>query len=187
MELEKEFIRFMPDSELKGKTVIYGDNIIDLQDRVWKYVSCNDENFIDIVTDVREDEFPFEVNGNIWRFVYYDPYLELKKAYKQGKVIELYEESDGTWDTLEEEPNWYFDPSHYRIAEEPLATFKEFTRWIGSNKGQWKYEEQVTVNTGCFSYALTIEDEPIMPGILVRKWDDTEWVKPTRAYLGLDN
>lgn len=187
MEFEKEFVRFMPDDELKGKKVIYADDTITLQARVLKYVSGNGEHFFAIVTDVREEELPFGVNGNIWRFVYYDPYLELKKAHKQGKVIELYNESDYEWFPLEEEPDWYFDPSHYRIAKEPLITNKEFARWAGSNLGQWKYEEQVTVHAGCFYYVLSIEDEPIMPDILVRKWDDTEWVKPTRAYLGLDN
>lgn len=187
MEFEQEFVRFMPDNELKGKKVIYADDIIALQERVLEYVSGNGENFIGIVTGVHEAEFPFGVNGNVWRFVYYDPYLELKKAYKQGKVIELYDESDGTWETLKEEPNWYFDPSHYRIAEDRPVTNKEFVRWMGSNLGQWRYEKSIAVYTGFFSYALTIEDEPISPSILVRKWDDTEWVKPTRAYLGLDN
>lgn len=187
MEFEQEFVRFMPDNELIGKKVIYADDIIELKARVLKYISENCEDFLGTVTNVYEAGLPFEVNGDDWRFVYYDPYLELKKAYKQGKVIELHDESDGEWSPLDEEPNWYFDPSHYRIAEEFLITNKEFARWAGSNLGQWRYKESLTVDTGCFTYDLTIEDAAIMPDILARKWGDTEWVSPTRAYLGLDN
>lgn len=186
MEFEKEFVRFMPDNELIGKNVIYADHINVLKTRVLRYVSENCQNFLGIVTDVHETESTFAVNGNVWNFVYYDPYLALKAAHEQGKVIELYNESDDEWFPLEEEPDWYFDPSHYRIAEEYLITNKDFASWAGSNLGQWRYKESLVVHTGGFTYDLTIEDEPI-PDILVRKWGDTEWVKPTRAYLGLDD
>lgn len=187
MEFEKEFVRFMPDNELIGKEVIFADHINDLKDRVLRYASGNLEYFLGIVTDAYETEYPFVVNNNVWKFVYYDPYLELKAAHKQGKVIELYNESDDEWFPLEEEPDWYFDPSHYRIAEEHLITNKEFARWVGSNQGQWRFKDKYTIGNRDFTYDLSLDDSQIPSDTLVRKWDDTEWVKPTRAYLGLDN
>lgn len=187
MEFEKEFVIFMPDNELIGKKVIYADYITELKERVLRYVSENCEDFLGIVNEVHDTEFPLVVNDNVWRFVYYDPYLELKAAHKQGKVIELYNESDDEWFPLEEEPDWYFDPSHYRITEVKLVTNKEFARWAGSNRGQWLFKDTDAVGNGYFTYNLRLEDSAIMPDLLVRKWGDTEWVKPTRAYLGLDN
>lgn len=187
MEFEQEFVRFMPDNELKGKKVIYADHITDLKERVLGYVSENCEDFLGIVTNTHKTEFPYAVNHNVWKFVYYDPYLELKAAHKQGKVIELYNESDDEWLPLEEEPDWDFDPSHYRIAKDYLITNKEFARWAGSNQGQWLSEDTYAVGNGYFTYDLRLEYSAIKPGILVRKWDDALWLKPTRAYLGLDN
>lgn len=187
MEFEQEFVRFMPDNELKGKKVIYADDIMTLKDRVLEYMSGNLEYLPDTVTEVYKSGLPFEVNGYPWRFVYDDPYLELKAAHKQGKVIELYNESDDEWFPLEEEPDWYFDPSHYRIAEESMITNKEFARWVGSNQGQWRFKDKYTIGNRDFTYDLSLDDSQIPSDILVRKWDDTEWYEPTREYLGLDN
>lgn len=181
MEFDNEFVRFMPDNELIGKEVIYADHITDLKERVLRYVSGNDEHFLDIVTDTHEAEFPFVVNGSVWKFVYYDPYLELKKAYKQGKVIELYEESDGTWDTLEEEPNWYFDPSFYRIKpEEDYATHRELAKWVADGYGQVLQEDNVYTQ---FVYDITNDNKEVSKDCLVRAWGDTQWCAVTKEYL----
>lgn len=80
MEFEKEFVRFMPDNELIGKEVIYADYITELKERVLEYISGNPQYPPATVTNVCEAPLPFEVNGDDWRFVYYDPYLELKKS-----------------------------------------------------------------------------------------------------------
>lgn len=187
MEFEKRFVHFMSDNELKGKKVIYADNIIDLKERVIACDSVNYEYQLGIVTAVLEAEYPFEIDGCFYKFVYNDPYLELKIAHEQGKVIELYAESLDEWFPLKEEPNWHCSPSHYRIAEDKQVTNKEFARWVGSNLGQWRHEDEDTAYNGSFSYAWIVAYGSIPPDILVKKWDDTEWVKPTRAYLGLDN
>lgn len=182
MKFEKEFVRCVADDELLGKSVFYADDIISLAMRV------NEGVCIGVVQELTESAFPFKVNDEVWVLVYYDPYYKLKQAYYQGKAIELYSYADDEWLPLDEdEPTWHFDPSRYRIAEDKPITNKEFARWVGNNNGQWGLKDTEEVHNGNFTYRVMRDYEPIMPEILVRKWEDTEWVKPTREYLGLDS
>lgn len=75
-------------------------------------------------------------------------------------------------------------------AEDPdkgseLATNRELAKWLALGNGQYK------VNGGDWiwtehHYGIKQDDDACLKFIFVRKWDDTEWHKPTREYLGLE-
>ena len=70
------------------------------------------------------------------------------------------------------------------VLESKLATCRELIRWIAEGNGEVKDNDVVFSNWYYYNYQ---ENNPINDSILVRKWDDTEWHKPTREYLGLDD
>lgn len=55
-----------------------------------------------------------------------DPYAELKKAYADGKTIQMKQES-GVWVDLNQnrEPRWIWDVDTYRIKPDPYAELKK--------------------------------------------------------------
>ena len=74
------------------------------------------------------------------------------------------------------------------IPEEPkkLVTYRELARWIAEGKGEMKLGEYSTCQALLF-YAIDNENKAVRDGCRVRKWDETEWHKPTREYLGLED
>ena len=66
-----------------------------------------------------------------------------------------------------------------------LATNRELAKWLVLGNGQYK------VSGGRIwtehHYDIGQDDDACSKFILVRKWDDTEWHKPTREYLGLED
>lgn len=64
------------------------------------------------------------------------------------------------------------------------VTNRELARWLGEGKGQLrKFTEARTA----ISYDPSMDNDSVIDTYLVRKWDDTEWHKPTREYLGLED
>jgi hypothetical protein len=72
------------------------------------------------------------------------------------------------------------------IPEQKLTTHRELARWLAEGKGEMRRGNMSMVFTS-LSYASALGNDPIDEFTLVRKWDDTEWVSPTREYLGLEN
>lgn len=70
------------------------------------------------------------------------------------------------------------------IPEAKLATNRELARWLAEGNGEMKGSISVCTN---FNYAIDRENELLSKFFYVRKWDDTEWHKPTREYLGLED
>ena len=70
------------------------------------------------------------------------------------------------------------------VLESKLATCRELNSWLAKGNGEVKDTDVVYSNYYYYNYQ---ENNPINDSILVRKWDDTEWHKPTREYLGLDD
>ena len=63
------------------------------------------------------------------------------------------------------------------------VTYRELARWLAEGHGEVKGTNYVCTN---LSYAIDSEND--IPKIFsIRKWDDTEWHKPTREYLGLED
>lgn len=65
------------------------------------------------------------------------------------------------------------------------ATNRELAKWLVLGNGQYK------VSGGRIwtehHYDIGQDDDACSNFILVRKWDDMEWHKPTREYLGLED
>ena len=64
------------------------------------------------------------------------------------------------------------------------ATFIQLAEWASKGFG--------IIKRGCcitnyVSFDERDENSPVSDATLVRKWDDTEWHKPTREYLGLED
>lgn len=65
-----------------------------------------------------------------------------------------------------------------------LATVLQFAKWVATGNGLLKRGSCIT---NYFSFDEIDENSPVSDSVLVRKWDDTEWHKPTREYLGLED
>ena len=70
------------------------------------------------------------------------------------------------------------------IPESKSVTYRELSRWIAEGNGEIKYSNTVLTN---WNYSIKDENEFVSENFSVRKWDDTEWHKPTREYIGLDD
>ena len=71
------------------------------------------------------------------------------------------------------------------IPEVPeLVTYRELARWLAKGNGEAMWSSTVLSN---WNYTTDEENKVLDESLSVRKWDDTEWHKPTREYLGLEN
>ena len=68
--------------------------------------------------------------------------------------------------------------------EQKPVTHRELARWLAEGNGEVKYEKSVFPN---WNYWVKNENKAISDRMLVRKWDEIEWHKPTREYLGLED
>ena len=73
------------------------------------------------------------------------------------------------------------------LPESKPITERELARWLANGNGEVKDENDE--GTICISrfYWEGQENNAVEDSIHVRKWDDTEWRKPTREYLGLED
>ena len=65
-----------------------------------------------------------------------------------------------------------------------LATVLQLAKWVATGNGLLK---RGCCITNYVSFDEIDENSPVSDATLVRKWDDTEWHKPTREYLGLED
>lgn len=64
------------------------------------------------------------------------------------------------------------------------VTYRELARWLAEGNGEVKNSNTVLTN---WNHSIDNENEFLSEKFSVRKWDDTEWHKPTREYLGLED
>ena len=115
MELyDKKYVYFDWDDKLEGKKGFFSDNIKDLKRNVkdnrtqWYGVICHNVN--------TGTNFPFGFiddsgSSHCFRFCYYDPYYEFRKAYLEGKQLQF--KDDDKWVDVRGEP--LFNGDEYRI------------------------------------------------------------------------
>lgn len=183
-KFEKKYCYCVWDNELKGKRCFVSDDIDALQ----RVVEVNDTNWLrDITGKSTYAPFPFSNTENYFRFCYHDPYYELKLAREEGKVIQRYWKSEQEWDEYigDDFPD---DISFYRIKPEEhnSVTNLELARWLAKGNGQWSYHAGAMVHSN-FVYKKGDKDNPIEETIRIRKWEDEEWYKPSREYMGLED
>lgn len=110
---------------------------------------------------------------------------EIIEAIEQGKSIQWFNVTKDKWDdTTNKRPN--FTDSTYRIkpeTEETLLTNRELAKWIAQGNGECCAADFDEVNRASIGwwYEKGYEDETAQ-NALIRKFDDTEWRKPTREY-----
>ena len=67
-----------------------------------------------------------------------------------------------------------------------LATNIQLAEWLAKGFGIMKRFISGYISNRIY-FNEDIENSTVGNGILVRKWDDTEWHEPTREYLGLED
>ena len=70
------------------------------------------------------------------------------------------------------------------VTESKLVTNRELARWLAEGKGQYR---KILTTASTFIYENEEENNSVEEWLSVRKWDDMEWHKPTREYLGLED
>ena len=70
------------------------------------------------------------------------------------------------------------------IPEQKKVTNRELACWLAGGNGEAKIVNNVFIN---WTYGEIEADKNVEDNVSVRKWDDTEWHKPTREYLGLED
>ena len=70
------------------------------------------------------------------------------------------------------------------FPESKPITHRELARWLANGNGEVKSAFTVYAN---LNYYPESENKSIPNYFSVRKWDETEWHKPTREYLGLED
>ena len=70
------------------------------------------------------------------------------------------------------------------VLESKLVTYRELARWLAEGNGEVLNGNICLPN---WNYNRIQENDSVSETMLVRKWDDTEWHKPTREYLVLED
>lgn len=65
-----------------------------------------------------------------------------------------------------------------------MATIIQLSEWVSKGYGIMKLAGRIT---NYVSFCEDDEHSPVSDVTFVRKWGDTEWHKPTREYLGLED
>ena len=76
---------------------------------------------------------------------------------------------------------------HCAEIPEVLATHRELSRWLAEGKGELRLYSLCSNCSTFISYPPDKDDIAVSLNWNVRKWEDTEWHKPTREYLGLED
>ena len=77
---------------------------------------------------------------------------------------------------------------HCAEIPEVTVTYRKLARWLAEGNGEVKdtLNDERAIYTSQF-YLEGQENNAVEDSVYVRKWDDTEWHKPTSEYLGLED
>lgn len=70
------------------------------------------------------------------------------------------------------------------VTESELVTYRELAHWLAKGNGEVMWANNVLSN---WNYSTDDEAKALDENLSVRKWDDKEWHKLTREYLGLED
>ena len=71
-----------------------------------------------------------------------------------------------------------------KVHELEIVTYRELARWLAEGNGEVMWANNVLSN---WNYSTDEESKALDESLSVRKWDETEWHKPTSEYLGLED
>ena len=83
-----------------------------------------------------------------------------------------------------ENTTWLHCAEIPEVLESKLVTCRELASWLAKGNGEVMWANNVLSN---WNYSTDEENKALDESLSVRKWDDTEWHKPTREYLGLED
>lgn len=78
----------------------------------------------------------------------------------------------------------YYDPSYVKVDKGSVVTERDLAKWLARGKGEWTKSSSFDSSTS-FKYLKEYGNYPIDGRILIRRWDDEEWVKPSKEYMEL--
>ena len=185
MELfDKKFVHFMWEDELEGKEGFFADDVATLESLV---------NLKTNVFAVKKSKFqdkPFSIKNGAFRFFYYDPNYEIKKAYLEGKQIQ-YKFAEGKWYDINDGDSddlariglsWFDDDCEYRIKpDEPKPrrmTYRELAEWLAKGNGV-QTDETMSIAYPFCEYLLCEENKEVPADYKIRRWGSDEWIEPT--------
>ena len=73
-----------------------------------------------------------------------------------------------------------------KVPELEIVTYRELSRWLAEGNGEVMWANNV-LSLSNWNYSPAEESKALDESLSVRKWDDTEWHKPTREYLELED
>lgn len=175
-KFEKQYVYCMWSDELEGKKVFYEDGLEDLRNDLLNN-ECRQK-----VTKSDNFDCPFHINESDWRFVYYDPYYDLKLALEQGQTLQIQTDKN-TWEDIEGECDFTIESQYLRVKPLPARiTCRELSMWLSSGQGECKADWDTTCQAW-YLYREHDADLPVPNGITVRKWHDDVWHIPTKEYI----
>lgn len=186
---EERYIHRVWSNELEGKKVFFAD----YEDDIRSIVENNNVNFYGTVVRPRGDgRFPFHMEDDAYyAFCYYDPYYDMKVALEQGKTIQGKNRLTGEWVDMAGKNIDWDNVEGYELRVKPdepkeskPVTNRELTRWLAQGNGECKSSNSDMWFSTIHYYWSGEDNTPAKA--LVRKWEDTEWHKPTREYMGLE-
>ena len=83
-----------------------------------------------------------------------------------------------------ENTTWQHCAEIPEVPESNPVNYRELARWLSECNGEVMWANNVLSN---WNYSTDEENKALDESLYVRKWDDTEWHKPTREYLGLED
>ena len=173
------------DDLLEGKLVYVGDSLESL-----KKSFLTDKPTV--IVPSGNFNFPFSVDGfkgstYNFRYVYHDPLLDFKRARVDGKVVEICKEEG--WSEVLSDEDFNLQPSCYRIRRESPSSSdvsnRELAHWLALGYGEYCLDNDEV--SYFYTYSKNTSNDHIPTNLMIRSWEETEWVRPTREYLGLDD
>jgi hypothetical protein len=132
----QKFVHFMWDDSLEGKMGIVADNI-DTLEQIVEY-SGDIKKFALHKSGSDRQPFFYGDGTDAWRFAYYDPLYEYKRAWLEGKKVQYMTTINvkNGWADITEDWAWSLD-TQYRIKPaKDLRPFKD----IRELKDVWSYK-----------------------------------------------
>ena len=66
--------------------------------------------------------------------------------------------------------------------DEPLMTNRQLAEWLAKGNGEYTSDSERAISAFIvWSYPKGEEDKIVRNDVLIRRWKDTEWSKPTKA------
>lgn len=179
----KDYVHFMWEDELEGKEGFFSDEIGELI-----YAVENGKGIYGKVKETKEVEVcPFTLTkGEVYRFFYYDPNYDIKRAFTKGEQVMYILTGQTVWNCVESEKDFVKLMSEsaskikfsLKTSESKRMTYRMLGEWLAKKNGQYR-----SCETGSYAdsliYLRELDNEVLSEGYKVRRWGSDEWLEPT--------